>query len=344
MIEVLDASGRLLARSDNSGDETADPSLLVKTSNIDPNFVNPLQSQPQAAQRTNASGSLKEDGTINPRDAGMRLVLPGAAGNRSTYYFRVRQLNPNDSGAGLTSGTYTVQLRLREAQEFPGSTVQYADIRYATNGIELRGLPQHSPLLGEVQEDESASNTSYINNDVNNINVGTVPGVRDQYVGNLLQSDRSTISIGGRLSSGADLDFYRFDVSYAGILGGGTANLAAPVVFDMDYADGVNRPDTSLWVSRVDTDFLGNSTYTLIYSGTDSNIADDRRSPLTLSDLSDLSRGSVGSKDPFIGSAAWVLAHTLSLFLCGSSACGTECRRRPTSAVELGAASCRRQL
>ena len=54
---------------------------------------------------------------------------------------------------GLTSGVYQLQLRLRETDEVPGSTVQYADIRYATNGIEVFGQPTHSPLTGEAGED-----------------------------------------------------------------------------------------------------------------------------------------------------------------------------------------------
>jgi hypothetical protein len=51
-----------------------------------------------------------------------------------------------------TSGAYRLQIRLQQLDEFPGSTVRYADIRYATNGIELRGLPGHSPLVGESAE------------------------------------------------------------------------------------------------------------------------------------------------------------------------------------------------
>ncbi|MFN9551698.1 MAG: hypothetical protein ACK56Q_15605, partial [Pirellulaceae bacterium] len=73
------------------------------------------------------------------------MVLPGAVGVRSTYVFRVRSasLNADQSGAGLTKGTYQVQVRTREADEFAASTVQYSDIRYATNGVHMRGLPLH---------------------------------------------------------------------------------------------------------------------------------------------------------------------------------------------------------
>ncbi len=43
---------------------------------------------------------------------------------------------------GLTTGSYELQVRLREVDEVPGVTVRYADLRYATNGIEAFGLAQ----------------------------------------------------------------------------------------------------------------------------------------------------------------------------------------------------------
>jgi hypothetical protein len=57
-------------------------------------------------------------------------------------------------GDGLTSGVYQLQVRTRETDEVPGSTVRYSEIRYAQNGVELIGLPKSSPLLGEAMEDE----------------------------------------------------------------------------------------------------------------------------------------------------------------------------------------------
>ncbi|MCL4194079.1 MAG: hypothetical protein KJZ87_20245, partial [Thermoguttaceae bacterium] len=58
-----------------------------------------------------------------------------------------------------TSGAYQLQLRLREMQEIPGSTVRYADIRYAQTGIEVLGFPGHSPLTGESSELSGDNNT-----------------------------------------------------------------------------------------------------------------------------------------------------------------------------------------
>ncbi|MDX1924959.1 MAG: DVUA0089 family protein [Pirellulaceae bacterium] len=358
-------------------------------------------------------------------------------------------------------------MRTREAQENPGSSVQYADIRYATNGIQLRGLPRRSPLLGEFQEDESSVGGTASNNDVTgtNVNTGGTLISRDQFLGNLLNTDRATISVGGEIATAGDLDFYRFQVGFGGLLNnvisgatvvelepndslvtaqdldletfqlvnnpnvansttrpyvvipgtgngtfdyysftvpnagavgtfdtdatnfdtelflfdaagnlltsnddapldagstssldsfinftfpapgvyvigvgrfdsfvsggaiagstplngdryqlnvsvdgklgasGGATTLNAPVNFDIDYADGLNRADTSLAVFQV-TGTVGNETYQLVLYGEDSNIADDQRRPLSLTDLEDMSRGSVGTKDPFIGNAA----------------------------------------
>ncbi len=343
VIELLNANGDLLARSDNSTDETLDPGLITRTSAILPSLVNPLPSQTEGNLRTHASGLLKEDGTTNSRDAGLRVVLPGNAGARSTFYFRVRSSSTNieDFNAGLTSGSYQVQLRTREAQENPGSTVQYADIRYATNGVVLRGLPKHSPLLGEFQEDESASGGSFSNNDVNSFNnVNNVTGslgVRDQYLGNLLDTDRGTVSVGGELSNATDLDFYRFQIGYNDLINtAGAGSLYAPVVFDMDYADGMNRADTSLSVFRV-TGSPGAETYQLVLYSEDSNIADDIRGPLSLTDLEDFSRGSVGTKDPFIGTAA-LQAGTYSVAVTPTSRIpsalsDTNVRREPINSI-----------
>ncbi|MEM7474060.1 MAG: Ig-like domain-containing protein, partial [Planctomycetota bacterium] len=306
MIELLNADGDLLARSDNSSDETLNSSLITRTAGIIPTLVNPLN-EAVGDFRTNASGTFKEYGSTNPRDAGLRVLLPGSPGARTTFHFRVRSAstNPENFNAGLTSGVYEVQVRTRAEQDFPGSTVQYADIRYATNGIHLEGLPGHSPLLGEVGENESRAGATYANNDVNafenefnpNPLIAT-PGARDQYIGNILEQDRATTSIAGELSDRTDLDFYRFDVSYVNAAGNGLANL----VFDMDYADGLNRANTNLSVFRVNAGFGGQPAYQLVLFGEASNIADDIRGPLSFTDIDDLSRGSVGSDDPFIGS------------------------------------------
>lgn len=287
MIELLNSSGQLLARSNNSVDETLDSSLITRDPGVISTLINPLNNT-LLAHRTNADGSFKEPGTVNPRDAGMRVVLPGTAGARTNYYFRIRSAstNPDNFSAGLTSGTYSVQVRIRSEQEFAGSIVQYADIRYAMNGVHLKGLPSNSPLIGEAQEAEAATGNSYSNNGTTSL---TNPwGVKSQYVGNIVQTNKATLSIGGNLSASTDLDFYRFDVGFGNVAGGSTDT--APIVFDMDYADGLNRADTSLSVFQV----FGNA-FQLVYYAEDSSVAEDRGNVL------DLAKGSVGSKDPYIG-------------------------------------------
>jgi len=240
IVELIDADGKVLARSDNSVDELDDPNLLYNW-RADMN-VRTMDRDPWLRYDFN---------TTNQRDAGMRLVLPGPEGQVRTYYVRVRssfsignipagwedidgktftvgdgtdsvtfqfdkpglpdptpgntvipvtaaddaeavagkiaqavndagmqvsarvlggnvvldgtqvQFDPGEPGdpgyyafsrLANTSGAYRLQLRLREMEEVPGSTVRYADIRYATNGVEVLGFPGHSPLLGETAE------------------------------------------------------------------------------------------------------------------------------------------------------------------------------------------------
>ncbi len=323
IVELLDANGNLLARSDNSTTETAGTSSITTTSLIAPTRVNPLVKQTVGNLRRHVEGSLKEDGTTNPRDAGFRVVLPGAANTRTGYFFRVRSagINRDNINAGLTSGSYEVQVRLRELQEFAGSLITGTDIRYATNGIHLRGLPAHSPLLGEASEDEQVRNGETVSsNDVpwsyspNSFGLFGTPGNptssgnRPQYIGNVLKSDRGVLSVAGNLTDfpatptnplpvDDTVDFYRFSISEQDVVS--NANSVASLVFDIDYADGLNRPDTNLSVYQLGG-VPGQETWQLIYFGEGSNIAEDQRAPLNTTTRSDFARGSFGVNDPFI--------------------------------------------
>ncbi|MDZ4850413.1 MAG: tandem-95 repeat protein [Pirellulaceae bacterium] len=320
VVELLDANGTLLARSDNSTFETAGTSTILTTSGIQASRVNPLAKQTVGNVRLNASGTLKEDGTTNPRDAGFRIVLPGANNTRSGYFFRVRSASTNSSNfnAGLTAGSYEVQVRLREAQEFAGSNITGADIRYATNGIHLRGLPGHSPLLGEASEDESVrTGETFSSNDLpwsynrnpyqssftfpSAATTAISTGNRPQYVGNVLKSDRAAISIAGNLSSSGDVDYYRFSLTEQDIVN--NVSSVANLVFDVDYADGLNRADTNLSVYKLGG-VPGEESWQLVYFGEGSNISDDQRAPLSGSTAPDFSSGSFGTNDPFINTQA----------------------------------------
>ena len=223
--------------------------------------------------------------TINPDDPGMRVILPGDPAVEQAYYVRVRsQPAANqelDLNGGRSSGVYQMQLRLQQLDEIPGSIIRNAEILYATNGIELLGLPGHSPLAGESAESTTA-------NDV-------LSGAQE--LGNLLTSDRNVISVAGNLSASTDVDWYEFSLAYDLIQAIGGVNAGGKTwstIFDIDYADGLSRPDTTISVF----DANGN----LILVSRDSNIDDDQPGAGQGADTDDLSRGSFGTGDAFIGS------------------------------------------
>ncbi len=134
-----------------------------------------------------------------------------------------------------------------------------------------------------------------------------------QYIGNVLQSDRAAISVAGMLDDGFRrgtfstdvVDWYLFQVRFDSIQqpGGNTAELT----FDLDYADGMARPDLSFAIYQADfirtTNLSGLETQPgqLLYHSLNGGGPDDHPAPLQGSDLEDLSRGSVGALDPFIG-------------------------------------------
>ncbi len=219
---------------------------------------------------------------------GTRVVLDGV---HATF-------NPQTTGLGHqfnTSGEYQLQVRINETQEVPGSTVKYADLRYAQTGISLEGFPQHSPLLGETTEETPVGQV--------------IPDASDSFagaqnIGNLLKSDQNTISVSGRLDNkaglppGSDVDWYRLTVDYQAIQSIQDVDDLGSIwstIFDVDYASGMARPDLKMWV------FDANSQ--LILVGGDSNVGDDRATPLPNARVEDLSRGSLGAGDPFIGTA-----------------------------------------
>jgi len=179
-------------------------------------------------------------------------------------------------------------VRLRQQDEKPGSTVRYADIRYAMIGIDAEGLPANSLLTGDTGEAGDAGDS-----------LGAA-----QYVGNLLQSDYA-LSIAGAIANEGDIDWYSFALNYEqiqSIAGANAGPYFAATMFDIDYADGF-RGDLTISVF----DDQG----TLIYIGRDSNIADDQPGPgqttapgASGADFDDLSRGSAGKLDPFIGTVS----------------------------------------
>ncbi|MEO8493908.1 MAG: hypothetical protein ABI614_02480, partial [Planctomycetota bacterium] len=299
VVEVIDGNGVLVARSINSLLESNNANNVLAPehrtlANLSPAELDDpylLDSFGRLTQKTPPFGGV-DHWSVNPRDAAMRLILPGPLGVRGTYHVRLRSNNfdipnpaqPNltsgDFGpAGLTSGAYQMQIRLREIDEIAGSTVRFADIRYAQNGIEVLGQPTHSPLTGEAGEIENATNPNSNNSQGN-----------AQNVGNLVNSDRGVISIAGRLETAGDVDLYQFNVNFSNVA---VTPRTFEAIFDIDYADGAGRANTNLYVF--------NAAGALVLAATDSNIAEDRRGPLGDANVSDLSRGTVGSEDPYIG-------------------------------------------
>ncbi|MCA9208156.1 MAG: hypothetical protein KDA55_07355, partial [Planctomycetales bacterium] len=293
VVELIDVNGNILAQSDDSFTETSGATNLFVDINTYPmtNRVNVLQKS-DYYQRNLVSGTPKDHFSTNVRDAGMRVVLHGSSTTTNKYFVRVRSSNIDRTAGGnpadlqdlakvndgLTSGSYQLNIRLRETDEFPGSTIRFADVRYADTGIEVRGMPLHSPLGGEATE-ISGNNDS--------------PGA-GQDLGNLLSADRATLGVAGQSSGSGDIDFYQFDVLFDSIQQGPNGPPVS-TVFDIDYADGFGRPDLILSV------FDGNGR--LVLMGNDSNIADDQGGPNLGTDSKDLSRGSGGLLDPYIGSA-----------------------------------------
>jgi Calx-beta domain len=222
--------------------------------------------------------------TSNPNDAGMRVVLPGNPGTLTTYYVRVHSFDVTGDGAGDTFGEYQLQIRLRQQDEHPGSTIRSSDIRFATNGVEVLGMPAHSPLSGDTADRELSGGSS-------NNTTGTA-----QRVGNVLDSDRASIAIAGRISVPSDVDVFQFEVTYEdiqAIAGFSNDTRHAAIVFDMDYADGLARANTSISIF--------DASDHLVFTSTDSNVSEDRPAPGDGGSFSDLSRGSVGALDPYIG-------------------------------------------
>ena len=307
VVEVLDANGNVLARSDNSFAETAEVNPTPVTV-FDPRLdgvTTSLQASAEKYTERSPSGQYKDFKSTNLRDAGIHFALTGDLSDpsaRSVYFVRIRSasLNADDANGGLTGGQYHVQIRLTEEQAFPGSSVRYADIRYANNGIHVQGLMSDSPLLGEAQENEAAVEALFLGDIASNdAGIRATPGQGPQYIGDMSNNRRGVISVGGALSSNLDVDLYQFQVDPNSGL--------QSTVFDVDFADGFNRPDTNISVF-FDADgvpaFEGDSNDLpkLVFFGSASNVLDDLTSPNGENDaLEKLVRGSISNGDPFVG-------------------------------------------
>ena len=328
VVELLDQAGNVLARSDNSTAEVAaSPTGSGGLEDVDVSVENSVSTlTPDGGVLS--GGAAGDEGSLNPLDAGLSVVLPGLPGGRSTFFVRVRSdsTDAGDADGGQTNGGYRLQVRLTEDQEIPGSVVRFADIRYANHGVHLVGLVGDSPLVGDAAENEGVQedpfgqvvgpdpdvtairNDSIVITQQGSVIVGpafaNTATLTPQYVGDLAEQMDGTISIAGALQSPAalgvgdsstttnDVDIYRFDV--------GTVAAARPVVLDIDYADGLSRPNAEL-VLFYDPDGDGGSPPRAVAFATDGNVLDDLQLPGDADPLSVLTRGSSATGDPFIG-------------------------------------------
>ncbi len=286
VVELVDANGAVIARSDNSVQETFDRSLLVGS-------AQPLQVG--SVPTTISPLSTRDFYSSNPKDAGMRVVLPGTAGTVNTYFVRVRSSSGNlaDLAGGVTKGAYALQLRLQEVDEFPGSTVRYADIRYANNGIEVIGKPDRTPLVSDTVEFNTPNN--FFGLPISGVPVpGSTAAATD--LGNLLESDQAALTVGGNLANSAQVDWYKFDLNAEHIqsIGGFNDFLNTfAATLRIHYADGLVRPDTTI--------SLYDSSGTLVLIAQDSQVVDALPRPNTGSDMANLAHGSFGVMDPTLG-------------------------------------------
>lgn len=285
VIELIDANGRTLALSDSSLAEEADPSLLFASADMALQSVNPLRKSATDFYFESAQGTPKDLNSTNPKDAGLRVRLPGDVGSNNLYHVRVRSSSlqagdptsnlVNDPTGGLTTGRYQLQIRLNEVDEVPGSSITYADIRFAANGLQLVGVPGNSPLVGESGEIENIGGPR-------NDTLGSA-----QDLGNVLQTNLQAISVAGSLDNLSDVDWFSFDLNYENITPTALREYFSTVL-DIDYADGIGRADTSIYVF--------NEAGQLILSGLNSNSVDDQTNL-----PGNLSGGSFGGLDPYVG-------------------------------------------
>ncbi|MEM9587098.1 MAG: pre-peptidase C-terminal domain-containing protein, partial [Planctomycetota bacterium] len=295
VLELVNGDGEVLALSDSSRQES-DSGALTYVNPIDQvtgDFVGfaeghatPMQKDFEA--RSNAQGGGRSDlYSLNDGDSAMRVVLPGSEGTVGTYYVRVRSNNASDlsnpaeiessRGTGQSLGGYQLQIRLQENDEIGGSIIRYADIRYASTGVDIVGLPAHSPLTSTVAASGSGVN-----------------------LGSLGYTDQGAISVARDASNPASIDSYTFDVFRPGlqVIPGVTdvnEDNKVSAVIDVDYSDGLNRQDTTAYLYHDGV---------LVAIGTDSNITDDRLVPSVgglTTDESVLTSASYGASDPFIG-------------------------------------------
>ncbi|MEM6978308.1 MAG: cyclic nucleotide-binding protein, partial [Planctomycetota bacterium] len=179
VLELVDANGNTLVLSDNSIAEAEQIDLLQTGTTAQQNAArtaiqariggggtaigldNVLGLGTTIADATLGQAQYQDQYSVNSKDAGMRVILPGTLGVRTLYHVRVRSVPQpvtggptliNSVGQGVTTGAYQLQVRLTENDVFPGTQIRFSDVRYAVNGVQIINGPLHSPLTGDAYE------------------------------------------------------------------------------------------------------------------------------------------------------------------------------------------------
>ncbi|MEC7565996.1 MAG: Ig-like domain-containing protein [Planctomycetota bacterium] len=290
VVELIDGTGNVLARSVNFVDEKNTDAVLFTSTG--------LATPPSILSRLTDGTGGGDFWATNPRDPAMRLQLPGPVGTTRTYHLRVRSNTAPDRihllDAGISSGSYQMSIRLRETETKPGTTVRYANIAFADVGVTVLGQPIHTPLGGEKIE---------------------LPGNVVTPIGNVLEVDRGSTSIAGFIATAGETDTYQFEVIGRDLR---NAQIDDPpsdgdeylYTFDLDWADGLARADMTVYVEPIDNDGdpatppdFGDRGAISCYGG-NSTHPEDLALPNIENKVADLSRGSVGVLDPYLEKCA----------------------------------------
>ena len=309
VLELITVDGRIIASSDNSRAESVGTESLFVNESL-PEGV--LDEDVRPTITTITSTNVESP---NLADAGFKIRLPGDSFADREFFIRVKTADE------ITSGQYTLSVRLQDGNETAGSNIRRAEIRYATTAIDVVAAPLHSPLASDVGEivnvidptpgDRNSGDES--TREVVDLRLNQNFAGAAQPVGNLLTSDRGSLVVTGEIGNLdnslsdpelfnsllderlEDVDIYRVEL-FAQQLEPDvfdSENRFVTTTFDIDYADQLGRPDTRLSIY--------DSQGRLILVGHDSNVTDDNAGPVAGVDSTNLSGGSSGNSDAYIG-------------------------------------------
>ncbi len=155
VIELIDVNGNILALSDDSLQESMGTMSRFRSSSLQSTAVGSLnQFDLPAGSPSSAYG---DSFSTNVKDAGMRITLPGSAGQRSLYHIRVRSSNFNVVGTDaerlaqltnpqlVTQGRSAGSINCRFACESKTNrwAPRFARAMFATLALVSRSLVDH---------------------------------------------------------------------------------------------------------------------------------------------------------------------------------------------------------